>query len=152
MSFRLICYVLFDITQTGVNDRRSASEYNSPQWIQRRDTQCNFDTVIQAISLRSQPEDITIPVRADIKFTDDRFGFLFVQTEDEEYPCWSFSFNINHPGVFDKNGEELGLLYDDCDMVPMIKCGTEWDKLPMFLDASDELRNIYFEVIHEETE
>jgi len=43
----------------------------------------------------------------------------------------------------------LGGLYSDCEGVPMIKVGTEWDKLPNFLDTSPELRNIYFEVIHE---
>jgi hypothetical protein len=34
----------------------------------------------------------------------------------------------------------------------MIKVGTEWDKLPSFLDTSPELRNIYFEVINEKVE
>jgi len=29
----------------------------------------------------------------------------------------------------------------------MIKCHTEWNQLPMFLDTSDELRNIYFKVL-----
>jgi len=28
----------------------------------------------------------------------------------------------------------------------MIKCGTEWEKLPSFLDTSTELRNIYFKI------
>lgn len=76
------------------------------------------------------------------------FGFLFEQQEDEEYPCWSFEFDIQHPSVFDDGISELGALYSDCDMVPMIKCGTEWDKLPAFLDTSEELRNIYFKVTH----
>jgi hypothetical protein len=28
----------------------------------------------------------------------------------------------------------------------MLKVGNEWDKLPEFLDASDELKNIYFKI------
>jgi hypothetical protein len=29
----------------------------------------------------------------------------------------------------------------------MIKTNTAWDKLPEFLDSTDELRNIYFKVV-----
>jgi hypothetical protein len=31
----------------------------------------------------------------------------------------------------------------------MILCGTEWEKLPSFLDTSEELKNIYFTVNYE---
>lgn len=112
-------------------------------------TQCNFDTVIQAISIRSQPEEITTPEKLLIKFdsTED-FGFLFKQESEEGIPCWTFTFSINHADVFNDGISELGALYSDCDLVPMIKCGTEWDKLPEFLDSSDDLRNIHFEVLN----
>jgi hypothetical protein len=32
----------------------------------------------------------------------------------------------------------------------MIKIGSEWEKLPNFLDVTPELRNIYFEVLNDE--
>jgi hypothetical protein len=32
----------------------------------------------------------------------------------------------------------------------MIKVGTEFEKLPNFLDTTPELKNIYFEVINDE--
>ena len=57
---------------------------------------------------------------------------------------------VNHSSVFNDGITELGALYDDCHDVPMIKCGTEWDKLPNKLDATDELRNIYFEIVSNE--
>jgi hypothetical protein len=114
----------------------------------KRNTQSNFDTVQQAISLRSQPEVVRIPEKTQIKFNEfSEFGFLFEQEDDETYPCWSFDFMVHHPSVFYDGVNELGALYSDCDRVPMIKCGTEWDKLPSFLDTSDELRNIYFKVL-----
>ena len=114
----------------------------------KRNTQSNFDTVQQAISLRSQPEIVRIPEKIQIRFNEfTEFGFLFEQEEDETYPSWSFDFTIHHPSVFYDGVNELGALYSDCDRVPMIKCGTEWDKLPAFLDSSDELRNIYFKVL-----
>ena len=147
MSFRIKCYVLFDITSTGVINRtKPGMDVNSSEWLLKRNTQCNFDTLIQAISLRSQPEVVGYPTKTSVQFDKfDKFGFLFEQ--DEECPCWTFEFDIQHPSVFDDGISELGSLYKDCDTVPMIKCGTEWDKLPAFPDATDELRNIYFEVI-----
>lgn len=146
MSFKISCYTLFDITQTGVVNRsRPAPEDDPEVWLHRRNTQCNFDTIVQAISLRGQPEDITIPSKLDVTLQDsDNFGFL-LETE-ESIPCWTFEFTIQHASVFNDGINELGSLYNDCNGVPMIKTNTVWDKLPSFLDSSDELRNIYFKV------
>jgi hypothetical protein len=141
MNFR--CYCLFDITPGG-SIGRTRPQDDTLEWVHKRNTQSNFDTILQIISLRSQPEVVTDPRKLEIKL-DDRFGFLF--EHDEPHPCWTFDFDIQHLGVFNDGISEFGKLYSDCDLVPMIKCGTEWDKLPAFLDSSDELRNIYFEVI-----
>lgn len=151
MSFKITCYTLFDITSTGVlNRNRPSSETPSNYWLYQRNTQCNFDTILQIISLRSQPEITQYPIKTDIKFdVFDHFGFLFTQLENETYPCWKFTFDIQHPSVFDNGITELGSLYNDCDDVPMILCGTEWEKLPPFLDTSPELKNIYFVVNNE---
>jgi hypothetical protein len=147
MSYTISCYTLFDITQTNVLNRYRPDM--DKEWHYKRNTQTNFDTVQQAISLRSQPEIVRIPERIDIRFDEfTEFGFLFDQEENNTYPCWSFDFNVQHPSVFFDGVNELGALYSDCDRVPMIKCGTEWEKLPLFLDASDELRNIYFKVLN----
>ena len=148
MSFTITCYTLFDITPTGViNRQRPSPDQDMNMWLHKRNTQCNFDTVIQSVSLRSQPEVTRLPEKIQIRFDEfDKFGFLFEQQEDELYNCWSFDFEIQHPSVFDNGITELGALYSDCDNVPMIKCSTTWDKLPSFLDTSDELRNIYFKV------
>jgi hypothetical protein len=148
MSFTITCYTLFDITPTGVvNRHRPVVDEDMASWLYKRNTQCNFDTVLQAISLRSQPELVRKPEKIKIRFDETEFGFLFQQQDDEVYDCWSFDFDIQHPSVFNDGITELGALYNDCDTVPMIKCGTEWDKLPAFLDTSPELRNIYFKVV-----
>lgn len=147
----ITCYTLFDITATGVLNRsRPPLEGVQKEWLYKRNTQCNFDTIQQAISLRSQPEVIRKPKRIDIKFdVSTQFGFLFEQQEDETYPSWSFDFTVQHHNVFNDGINELGWLYRDCHGIPMIKCGTEWDKLSNVLDTSDEFRNIYFEVLDE---
>ena len=149
MSYRITCYTLFDIAQTGVINRNKPSADEDPdQWRYKRNVQCNFDTILQAISLRSQPDVVRLPQKKKIKFQEfTNFGFLFEQSETTEQNCWSFDFDVQHPSVFQDGMTELGALYTDCQGVPMIKVGTEWEKLPDFLDATDELRNIYFEVI-----
>lgn len=147
MSFRIRCHVLFDITPSGNNRRHPDVGEDVAKWTHNRNTQSNFDTILQVISLRSQPEVVRNPELTMIKFDQHKFGFLFEQHSAEEYPCWSFDFEIQHLSVFDNGISELGLLNLDCHQVPMIKCGTEWDKLSVLLDTSDELRNIYFEPI-----
>jgi len=150
MSFKVSCYTLFDITQTGiVNRSRPGPEDDAELWLYKRNTQCNFDTIVQAVSLRSQPENISIPTSTKIKFDEfENFGFLL--ENDEQVICWTFDFDIQHPSVFNDGISELGALYSDCDSVPMIKTNTIWNKLPAFLDSSDELRNIYFKVLNNE--
>lgn len=149
MSYIITCYTLFDITPTGViNRNRSIVDEDITAWLYKRNTQCNFDTILQAISLRSQPEIIRMPQKQQIRFDEfTDFGFLFQQRENELYNCWSFDFEIQHASVFHDGTNELGSLYSDCDTVPMIKTDTIWDKLPAFLDTTDELKNIHFKVI-----
>ena len=149
MSYKITCYTLFDITPTGIMNRhRPVEEKQISNWLHKRNTQCNFDTIVQAVSLRSQPEISRMPEQIQIRFDEfNDFGFLFEQRENEVYNCWSFDFDIQHKSVFDDGITELGALYTDCDTVPMIKTDTAWEKLPAFLDTSSELRNIYFKAI-----
>lgn len=145
------CHTLFDITNTGILNRKAPINLPSEklkEWELGRNRQSNFDTIIQVLSLRTQPEEITKPVESTISVDDDKFGFLF--SEETEQPCWSFDFAIYYKDAYTDGVTELGGLYNDCDGVPMIKIGTEWAKLPNFLDTSSELRNIYFEVINGE--
>ena len=143
MSHRIRCYTLFDITKTNVTNRSKPSEEVST-WLYNRNTQCNFDTILQIISLRSQPEVVKNPEKSQIdKFI--KFGFLY-NVEQLAF-CWSFEFEVQHSSVFDNGTNELGALYIDCNNVPMIKCDTESVNLAAFLDTSPELKNIHFEII-----
>jgi len=146
MSYKISCYTLFDITQTGVINRgKPGIDEDMEAWLFKRNTQCNFDTILQVVSLRSQPEDISKPKVKEINLSEfQNFGFLL--ENDEKVNSWSFSFTIQHPSVFNDGISDLGSLYNDCDQVPMIKTNTIWNKIPAFLDSSDELRNIYFKV------
>lgn len=153
MTTKIRCHTLFDITNTGVSNRRPPSNLDDDalqRWNNDRNRQCNFDTVLQVISLRSQPENITAPHKEDFIFAEfEKFGFLFDASEDKTIPKWSFDFTVNYYSVFDDGITELGALYTDCDSVPMLTKLSEWDKLPNFLDISPELKNIYFEVLND---
>lgn len=143
--YRIRCHTLFDITQTGVLNRSKPTEDNVDVWIKRRNTQCNFDTILQVISLRSQPEVVKSPVQIMMNETSyEMFGFLYNQ---EEVSCWNFEFEVHHSSVFENGIVELGALYKDCEGVPMILCDNQHPMCPKFLDITPELKNIYFEVL-----
>ncbi len=146
------CHTLFDITSTGIGSRKTPiniAPEKANEWEMNRNRQNNFDTIVQVISLRTQPEEITKSTKKEVDFkTEDKFGFLFEQEEKQN--SWHFDFTIFYPGVYNDGINELGYLYQDCEGVPMLKVGTEWEKLPNFLDTTPELRNIYFEVLSNE--
>jgi hypothetical protein len=136
---------LFDITQTGVLNRSKPIGEDVRVWIERRNTQCNFDTILQVISLRSQPEVCKLPISFEMTESDfDKFGFLY-KPNNSSY-CWHFDFEVQHPSVFENGIKPLGALYKDCEGVPMIVCDNQI-QTPAFLDVTEELRNIYFEVL-----
>lgn len=144
---------MFDITKTGNINRRppiNGTPEQTKRWEKTRNTQTNFDTIIQVLSLRCQPEEITDPIEEIVIFDGklDMFGFLF-DNEDTALSCWTFEVTIPHDKVYADSINELGNLLKDCDGVPMIKVGTEWEKLSNFLDTTPELKNIYFEVIND---
>lgn len=143
--YRIRCHTLFDITQTGVLNRSKPIEEDMSDWVNRRNTQCNFDTVLQVISLRSQPEVVRVPVGMEISDTElELFGFLYSK---EKINCWKFDFEIQHPSVFENGITPLGALYKDCEGVPMILCDNQHSMCPKFLVTTPELKNIYFEVL-----
>lgn len=145
MSHRLACYTLFDITQTGVLNRAKpgVEVEDVKNWVHKRNTQCNFDTILQVVSLRGQPDIVTSPRKIDVVLDkDSQFGFLY--KEKSKQPCWTFDFEVQHSSVFEDGVEQLGALYKDCQNVPMILCQTEYPKLSNYLDTDLSTRNIYF--------
>lgn len=145
MPDRFECYTLFDITKTGVLNRsRPREDADIHDWVRKRDTQCNFDTILQAISLRSQPENITTPQKSVLDpDTIKYFGFMYELPDSKSY-FWKFTFDVQHAGVFDSEEKELGFLYRDVDDIPMILIGTELPHVPPCLDTTPESKNIHF--------
>jgi hypothetical protein len=146
MGTKIKCTTLFDITKTNITNRRPPSDLANPmEWQNKRNTQVNFDTLIQVISLRAQPEEITDPTVTEVE-EPDNFGFMI--KSETPIKVWSFTFYVNYGQVF-KDGEgEYGALYADCESVPMIT--NTGSNLPSFLDISPELKNVHFETYEDE--
>lgn len=144
MSHRIACYTLFDITRTGTLNRAKPGDdiEDVDQWVRKRNTQCNFDTILQVISLRSQPDISSDPKRLCLSdVSNHKFGLCHT---DNMIPVWTFDFEVQHASVFEDGIEELGYLYKDCQGVPMVKCDTQWPNIDSNLDITNAKRNIYF--------
>jgi hypothetical protein len=141
---RITCYTLFDITKTGVLNRARPGDdvTDTNDWYRKRSTQCNFDTVLQVISLRAQPDIISDPERLEIDLNANTY--FGNELKNETVPMWKFMFEVQHQSVFEDGINELGALYKDCSDVPMIQCDSQWHKAGDRLDITMEKRNIYF--------
>ncbi len=151
---RIKCSVLFNVTQTGVMNRNKPMDIDIDSWIYKRNTQCNFDTILQIISLRSQPEVIKIPTKIQMTSSEFKlFGSSYKYDSQKVYFCWTFEFEVQHSSVFADNiANPLAALYRDCEDVPMIICEGQYNNTTAFLKTSPELKNIHFEVINETSE
>ena len=141
---RICCYTLFDITKTGVLNRARPGDdvKDTNEWYRKRSTQCNFDTIIQVISLRGKPDIMHDPVRIDVDL--DKSEYFGIMLKGETVPVWKFDFEVQHNSVFEDGISDLGALYKDCADVPMINCDSQWYKAGDRLDITLEKRNIYF--------
>jgi hypothetical protein len=150
---RIKCYTLYDITQTNVNFRKKNTEIVPADEMKKRSQQSNFETILQIINMRSQPEEIsnselTVINIDDLK--DFNFGYLYEKSYNKtikKINVWSFTFSVDHADVFNNGINDLGSLSDDCNQVPMILKLEETFKLSNQMNISDEQRNIYFEIL-----
>ena len=120
MSFSIRCYTLFEFAHTGHTYRHRPVDIEFQIWSYNRNLQCNFDTILQIISMRSQPEIITAPHKTTANSM--YFGNYYSSLSDV-IECWSFTFSIQHASVFENGISHLGALYNDCSNVPMIQIG-----------------------------
>lgn len=152
---KIVCYTLFDVTKTGVNYRNRFDTRTDVELTKQRNQQSNLETILQVVSMRSQPENITdsecITATVD-ELKKYNFGYLY----DKKYlrgidkiSVWKFTFEIDRVAVFDNGINELGYLLQDCERVPMITGLEETVKLSNHLDITDESRNIQFIMLHE---
>lgn len=95
---------MFDCTNSGVRSYRRG-DLNDEDWNFKRNQQRNWETVLQCVSLRCQPLNISGP-------------YCFSNENDQLY--WTFNFEIDRQDIFLQDNDPLGALKADCHGVPML--------------------------------
>lgn len=116
------CYTLFDIIDKG-----------------NRSQVRNWNTIVQVISLRTQPFIIKFP---DFVI-DDLSNYNFGSHYKGEAKVWSFEFEIEHPYLFEDNEDPIANLKSDTDLVPLVDYNN-FIQPPKCLLTSSSLCNIYY--------
>lgn len=138
---KIICRTLFDCTYTGVTghfriaqipfrDRSGKLIQNETDWYHARNQQRNWETLMQVISLRTQPLNLTIP-----QYTDG---------------VWQFEFGADNPGVFTVVGDSdpIAGLRQDFDGVPMLADFVETSGTTSPIVVSGPDQNIWLESVN----
>ena len=134
----------FDCTATGTKsyrklqnsyvDNSGKSISTLDDWNFSRNQQRNWETILQCVSLQTQPMNVSDPQIIKRK----------------ENTLWTFSFGIEHRGIFTKDNDQLGLLKEVIHGVPMIvglnETYPEGFLLP-YLIAKGDNQNIVFDII-----
>lgn len=128
---KIRCYTLFDCTATGITGRNRHRAFpvttalgtvitQADQLALAMHQQRNWDTFLQVISLRTQPDILLLPVVIE----DLAAGIVGLGRSAKQ--VWMFEFNTDRQDVFLKGTDPLGYLLDDAHGVPMLRNLTEF--------------------------
>ena len=132
-------YTLVDITATGVIRSHDNDSLE-------RNQQRNWETLLQCIGLRTQPQNIIEPVVStfsDINIAE--FGDFYLG----EQKVWTWKWTVESNGVYDLPGKPLGGLLEDLEQVPIITGLAETARfmLPIFYPYGT-IKNIYINQVN----
>jgi hypothetical protein len=104
--------------------------HNQADWNHSRNQQRNWETLLQIIGLRTQPQDISVPQHQD--------------------GVWEFEFRSESPGVFEmhNNPDPLAGLKSDCEGVPMMLNLKEQPAMAPTIATSGTDQNIWFSAVN----
>jgi hypothetical protein len=138
---KVLCRTLFDCTHTGVTGHLRPQQLpfttktgliiNTPeQWNLSRNQQRNWESLLQIVSLRTQPMNVVPPT----KHTDG----------------WHFAFEVESEGVLGSGhgSDNLAGLVGDCEGVPMVTDLQEAEVITATLHAQGTNQNIWFSAIN----
>ena len=138
---KVLCRTLFDCTYTGVTGHFRAQQlpYTTKgglrletveDWNRARNQQRNWESLVQIISLRTQPMNVAYPV--------------------EHKDGWHFEFEVEAEGVLSSEfgSSDLAGLVGDCEGVPMVTGLNEAEVITATLHAQGANQNIWFTAIN----
>jgi len=131
-------FTLVDVTATGVI--RSQDPDNA-----ERNQQRNWETLLQCIGLRTQPQNIQEPSTSmfeDIGIAE--FGDFYTGSQK----IWTWSWTVEREGVYDLPNDPLGGLLKDLEQVPIVTGLNETARfmLPIFYPYGT-IKNIYIKQV-----
>lgn len=129
------CVTLVDITATGVTRFTAEQE-------KERNQQRNWETVLQCIGIRAQPQLIEGPICREFELDASRvFGEMYPGV----HKVWAFTFGVESEDVFLVDGDSVGGLDKDFAQVPIITGLDETARfmLPIFYPYG-AIKNIHF--------
>lgn len=136
------CYTLIDITPTGFTRRPK-----TPKQIIQRNQQRNYETFIQLISLRSQPNILHQPKKLkDVQIEDHVFGNYYMPSLFP-YTVWVFDFESEQAVAYADDKSPVGSLILDFNNIPVIDNLAETAKINNTINTLGEHTNTYFQVI-----
>jgi len=138
---KVLCRTLFDCTFTGVTGHFRAQQlpYTTKSglrletiedWNRARNQQRNWESLLQIMSLRTQPMNVVYP-------TKHKDG-------------WHFEFEVEAEGVLSSEfgSNDLAGLVSDCEGVPMVTGLDEDNVITATLHAQGANQNIWFTAIN----
>jgi hypothetical protein len=142
---KVLCRTLFDCTYTGVTGHFRAQQlpYTTKgglrletveDWNRARNQQRNWESLLQIMSLRTQPMNVVLPKK--------------------QQDGWHFTFEVEAEGVLssDFGSDDLAGLVGDCEGVPMVTGLDEHDVVTATLHAQGVNQNIWFTAINKSLE
>lgn len=111
------CVTLIDITKTdAVRHYNPGMKESKDDYNLRRNQHRNYQTMLQVLSLRSQPVYLSDPVKfVNRDLTDMGFGTDFIKETG-----WAFSFGFERHDLFTTLDHPFGALLEDMNNVPII--------------------------------
>lgn len=106
MDYKL--YTLVDITHTG--QYRAEPGKEAARWKEQ-----NFNTVLQTLGIRSNLSHFQNPIVTEVK------GSLVGFDTDEIIRLWRFDFSTERDDMYETDGDPVGFLKEDFEMVPYIE-------------------------------
>jgi hypothetical protein len=131
-------FTLVDVTATGVI--RSQDLDNA-----ERNQQRNWETLLQCIGLRTQPQNIQEPIVSTVEDIGvAEFGDFYTGSQK----IWTWSWTVEREGVYDLANAPLGGLLQDLEQVPIVTGLEETARfmLPIFYPYGT-IKNIYIKQV-----